>query len=1152
MQKNLFNRRILLKLMRITFIQSLAVLLCVGMAYAHDARGQEVLNRRITLNLVNQDIEFMLEKIEKAADVRFLYSFELIKANRKVSLEVSNERLEKVLETLFRPLNVTFEATNKQTIVLKRATGSSALQPTEGKELLPNVNPPAGIPVTGRVLDENDSGLPGVNIKIKNSTRGTTTNSEGRFTLELEKGDVLMISFVGYRSQELRYTGQTNLNIELVPDNKDLGEVVVIGYGTQSKKLITTSIASVSGKDLQEIKAPGLDQALQGRAAGVQVTKNTGAPGGGVSIRIRGTASFFSGQEPLYIVDGVPIDNTPTGSADILNRGAAGADARGQAGNEFVNPISQIPMEDIESIDILKDAASASIYGARAANGVVMITTKKGKKGKLRVSLNGYYGFTKLPESRRYKMLNAQGFAQMANEFNRVRRNPVIYRDSVNLNLTDWQDAIFRSAPVRETNLSLSGGTDNVTYSTSIGYSDQNGTLINSYYRRFNARNNMEFTFNKRLKGGLNVLYSRATGNRLRVNGNSNGTSSFNNNNVYGGSILSGALLSNPAMPIYKPTGEYLVDTLNPTYNPAATAYQATSVNTDNRVIANAFVEWEFLNNLKLRSTIGTDIRTSYEQYISPREPGITNGGAIENGNFNSSLWQSDNYLTYDLKKDRHNANFLAGVSFQDFSSRGFSVRTRGNLVPVLETVSAGNELLALREQGFQEWGIISYFGRVQYNYDAKYLFNATIRRDGSSRFGPDRRYGTFPSASVGWIASNEGFLKGNDKISLLKFKASYGITGNDQLGDAFEWRSSYRVLPFSPVPYLQSTGIFPTAIAVNDFSWEQTKQLDLGMELGLLKDRVNLTVDYYNKTSDGLLFTVDLPNTTGFTTRTRNVGSIENKGWEIGVNTKNVVTKKFNWTTSFNISFNQNKVLGLYEGRTEARYGDFGIMNLLRVGEPISWQALDIEKINPETGDWVLRDVDADGRITDADLVIKGSPLPKHFGGLNNTFTYGNWSLGAFFTWSYGNVIQNNARSYVESADVLPGWRVPNNITEEFYAGVWKKPGDIATGRGLGPNSRRVTTGGRPVSLYLEDGSFLRLRTLSIGYNVPREFCKKLGVGGINLYANGNNVWLLTNYRGYDPEVNHNNVGANITVGYDNMTYPQASTYVLGFNIAF
>ena len=1010
--------------------------------------------------------------------------------------------------------------------------------------------------ISGRVTDETGEPLPGVTVLVKNTNKGTSTDSEGYYKLTVQDEVVtLVFSFIGYVSEEIVVGNQSIIDVMMVQDIQKLTEVVVIGYGTQQARNITSAISTVKSKDLREVPVPGLDQALQGRAAGVQVTKNTGSPGGGVSIRIRGTSSLLSGQEPLYIVDGIPINNTPTGSADPFAQSSG--DGRGQAGNEFINALSGISTDDIESIEILKDAASASIYGARAANGVVIITTKRGVAGKPRVSLNAYSGVGYLPNNNRYNLLEAEQFAALTNE-GRIRNGLApIYTENPTTS-TDWQDEIFRTAPMHNLNLSVRGGGEKSLYAISAGYFSQEGIMLNSSFERFTIKANMDFNLGEKVKVGTNLLLSRSLSDRLRNNGNASGGDAFNNNNIYGPSLLASALRANPTLPVFTDGGAFQQDTLNQVNNPVALAEAQELLTSTNRLIGSVFLEWQVTEGLLFRTNWGVDIRDEFGENATLPTPGVARGGSLLNSSFNENLWLTENYLSYDIPLgEEHKLNTLVGFSLQSSESRGFVVQVAEIDKNQLRSINSG-VFQRLAPQGFQDFGIISYFGRAIYSFRDKYLLSGTVRRDGSSRFGPERRYGTFPSVSAGWILSEEPFMQGMSALSNLKLRASYGITGNDQLGDTWEWRGTGGPPPDVTGNYLGEPLLRPNSIDNRDFTWETTRQFDVGIDLSLFSNRIDLAADYYIKTTDDLLFRLELPQTTGFETRIGNLGSVENRGLELTLNSTNINTGDFNWTTNFNISFNRNKVLELANDGEDFTTGDFGRLSLAREGEEISFQAIIIDGINPETGDWLPRNIvdedENDPRIDENDLVIVGSPLPDHFGGLTNTFTYKNFDLSVFLQWSYGNDIVNNTRSFVENVSVSNSLGLTtNNMRQEAYFNRWRGPGDTnATFRGIDFNNEFQAVRQQPIDQFIEDGSYLRLKTLSLGYRLPQQLLERWKIESARFYLTANNLVTITNYSGYDPEVNHNNVGANVAIGYDNGTYPQATNIILGVNLNF
>lgn len=1087
----------------------------------------------VTLNLKQVDLNTVFSAIEKNTQYSFFYNDNLLPKGKKFSISAKDESVISVLDRLFANLPITYKLSGANQILI----GSSDVVIE-------------AIPVSGTVKAADGTPLSGVSIKIKGSSAGTTTNSSGFFTIDIPADAIIIISSVGYLTQEIQVAGKTTFSIVLLQANKELDDVVVIGYGTQKRRNITSAISTVSSKELTEIKAPGLDQALQGRSAGVQVTKNTGAPGGGVSIRIRGVASINGGQEPLYIVDGVPINNTPTGTSNVFNTSGIGF-----AGNETVNPISQIPIDDIESIEILKDAASASIYGARASNGVVLITTKKAKAGKIDIALNAYYGVSVFPSEKKYDLLSGPEFATAVNTVRRLKNLPILYLDSANVSNTNWQDEIFQVAPTAEINLSINGAGEKVKYGLSVGYFNQEGVLLETYFKRYNARTFLEFSPSSKFKVIASTIMSYSDMNRMRNFNAGNGTFSFNGNNLYGPSVLSAALITNPAFKPYSSDGLYNVDTLGGGISPVASAKEIDILSKDFRAISSLTLEYKLFKQLTLHARLGADFRTSQENQISRFVPGVFNGAAtgasVEYGNYNELIWLTENYATYDFKiNNDHELEALVGFSAQESKNNGISIRYRNMPANDVTAYSLAGQFLNAREQGLQFWGINSFFSRINYSFKSKYLLTGVIRRDGSSRFGPDKKYGIFPSASAGWILSEEKFLQNVKPLNFLKLRASYGITGNDQI-DPYRWRTAMGGISGSTGAYLGIPTVGPTSIQIGDYSWEQTSQFDIGVDATLLKNRLNIVVDYYVRTTNGLLYSVPTPSTTGFTSIFNNIGRMENKGWEFSFNSKNIQNKNFRWATDFNITFNKNKLLSLYEGRTEDK--SFG-NTMLKVGEPISWRGLIIDGINPANGDFLPRNqAGTSPLINDSDVVRLGSPLPKHFGGFNNRFTYKNFDLSVFFTWSFGNMIYNTTRSYVENVQTPTGGNgVITNMSRDAYFGRWQKPGDIAEYRGFDVTNTFNAVAGQPHNFYLEDGSFLRCKAITLSYTLTESALKFLKIKSVRLYGTTNNLFTFTNYSGYDPEVNASNTGTNIRVGYDVGTYPQSRTYVMGVNVNF
>ena len=1002
--------------------------------------------------------------------------------------------------------------------------------------------------IRGKVTDANREALIGVNIQVKNTTKGTVTEIDGSYELEgVAPTDVLVVTYTGMLRQELRVGNRTTIDVIMNEDANQLDEVIVVGYGTTRRRDVMSSISSVSAEEVSRMPVASIDQAIQGRAAGVQVIKNTGAPGGGVSIRVRGTGSINGNQEPLYVIDGVPINNTFSGSTT-----PAGANFNygGQAGNEVINGLAGINFDDIESIEILKDAASASIYGARAANGVVLITTKRGQVGRSQVSINSYFGFQNL--ARRYDLLNAQQFAAVVNEA-QVRAgalDPVFIRDTPFD--TDWQNEIFRTAPMVNTSLSFSGGSDKTQYLVSLSYFNQQGIVINSGFDRVGFRTNLDHKISDRFKVGTNLFLSYSNSQRLRNTGGPNVQDDFNGNAVFGPSVIASALTASPLIPVFDPnTGFYAADTLNSIKNPVALARELDLNSYSLRALGNFFAELELIKGLRFRTNLGADIRDENEEFFFGETPGVGGSGRLQRRSFRELIWLSENYLTYNTKLgESHSIELLGGASFQKSVNDGYTIGLGSIIGTQVTNLSASNDILAPYSDPDNTWAMVSYFTRARYDFQNKYYFSGTMRVDGSSRFGPNRQYGFFPSGSLGWRVSEEAFF-GNLKstINELKVRGSYGLTGNDQI-PPFGWRASAVQLNTN---YIGQIGTVPISIQNEDYSWESTVQLDVGVDIGLFEDRFGVVVDYYKKTARDLLLFVPLPQTTGFGAALSNIGSIENRGWEFGLTGRLIDTRDFSWSGNFNITFNKNEVLELVGGQ-DVTSGSFGYANVARVGLPISFQLFRLEEtVDPVTGNRRVRDLNGNGIRDAGDIEIVGSPLPKHFGGFSNNFRYKNFDANLFFQWSYGNLIINNTRSFIQNDGKSTINRIGTNLSTEAL-NRWQREGDVTNFPAIDyTNNQNVVNGlsaaGVPTDQNLEDGSYLRLKNLTIGYTLPKTLLTKWGMSSARIYFTANNLLTFTRYSGYDPEVNHNTL-TNLAVGYDDGTYPQARVFLFGFNV--
>ncbi|GAB3254410.1 TonB-dependent receptor [Larkinella harenae] len=1001
--------------------------------------------------------------------------------------------------------------------------------------------------VSGKVTSDNGESLPGVSILLKGTTMGTTTDVNGSYSLSLPAADgVLVFSYIGFQSQEIPVNGRSTINVTLSTDVQALSEVVVVGYGTQRRQELTTAVTSVGSQAIERQPVAGFDQALQGQAPGIQVTAPSGAPGAGINIRIRGNNSISLTNSPLYVIDGVPV--LPTYDQEL------------GIGNQRPNPLNTLNPNDIESIDVLKDGAAAAIYGLRASNGVVVITTKRGKSGKPQVSLNMYYGSQQL--RRKIDMLNARQFADYFNEAEAAAGNPPAFTNLDNLPYnTDWQDAVYRTGPIQNYQISLSGGTDKTKYYVSGGYFKQNGILLNSGFDRYNFKLNLDQQMGDRFRMGASL-------NLSRTNNNTSVRSELGLQNS--GTVL-GALAQIPTIPIRNPNGSYGINPFQQLDNPVGNLLETNNRAIIYQVVGNVFGELDILDNLALRSSLGIDYRTQLEnQFISRDYPGTQNASPATRGSASTAtnqqvVWLWENTLTYDpnLGND-HKLTLLAGQSVQasDRFTSGASVTGfPSNAVPYL---SAGTQFTA--PSSYQDqWGLLSFFARAIYNYQERYLATLSLRADGSSRFAPGNRFGYFPALSLGWRISREEFFPQSGAVNDLKLRLSYGANGNQEIA-AYQRFSTYASGFNYAGPGGIQGGIAPQQIGNADLSWETTKQFNAGVDIGLFNNRLTATVDAYLKRTTNLLTNVPLPFNTGAQNPQiiQNIGDIQNKGIELAINSTNIESQNngLNWTTNFNISLNRSEVLDIgtlrNEQGEEVNREIIGAYTITRKGDPLGafygfvaqgiFQSTDeiaqaaTQPNNPQPGDIRFADLNGDGVIDANDRTVIGDPNPKFFAGLTNTLTYKGFELSVLFQGSFGNDIYNQNRVSIEgmadpfnqTARVLDRWR-PGNTSTDMPRAVRYDPNQ---------NNRFSTR-------FVESGTYTRLKNLTVAYNIPAKPLQRAKISGVRVYLTGQNLLTFTNYTGYDPEVSADPF-SSVGFGRDFGVYPQARTYTAGVTVTF
>ncbi|WP_207508562.1 SusC/RagA family TonB-linked outer membrane protein [Telluribacter humicola] len=1027
----------------------------------------------------------------------------------------------------------------------------------------------ADVTVRGTVTDETGAPLPGVSILVKGTSRGTTTDVNGTFSIAVpDQSAVLVFSFVGYETMETPVGNNTNLNIQLATNVKALSEVVVVGYGTQSKRDVTGSISSLNTQVVKDMPITNIGEGMAGRMPGVLVQQASGSPGSGPAIKIRGLGSISAGNGPLIVVDGQPLNPGDPITGNLISG----------SGLNLINP------NDIESVDVLKDASATAIFGSRGANGVVMITTKRGKAGKSTVSFDYYTGIQEV--SKTMDMLNAQQFADFnkdgsnnayldrvpgasINDPNSARPSGQRYRyprgefpnlnfdDPASLQSYDYQSLIFRKAPISNYQLSASGGTDKVQYMVSGNYLKQDGIIRESGINRYTFRSNIDAQLLPKVKVGMSLSPSYTMDRRVNSDGHwaSNG-------------VINSALALVPVIPVFQADGV--------TYNsqasvaapydwPGVTNPVANITEADNhvntlRLLGNTYLEIGIWNNLKYRGSVGGDLtflrqnqfRASSMPLNQLLPPNVSTGSSATNENIS---WVTNHVLDYNFEMGTdHRFSALVGVEAQKNTFELNRIEANNFPTDIVRTVNAGviSGGTSLKEQ----WSMASYFGRVGYTLRDKYIFNASVRRDGSSRFGANKRYGTFPSASVGWRVSEEPFLKDVAAISELKLKASFGLSGNN----AFANYGSVGTLAIDNYVFGGGlrNGLATNLIGNPNLTWEKSRQTDIGMELGLLRNRIFLTADYYSRITSDLLLQVQVPSVTGFTFANQNIGKVENKGMELGLMTRNAVGK-FTWTTDLNFSFNRNKVLALGPTGDAIRSGSgVGETNITVIGQPLGnffgYQQLGVFRdqtdldsyphfADARPGDVKFADVNNDGIVDANDRTIIGNNQPNFVYGFNNTFTYGGFDLSISTQGVQGGEILNLSRRFIENLEgnqnqlttVLDRWRSP------------EQPGN-----GTVPRANMRTTGNTNAisSRWVEDASYFRIRNITLGYNIPRTLSERVKVQNARVYAGVQNAFTFSKYLGYNPEVS--GYESALTGGVDYGSYPLARTYTIGVNFSF
>jgi TonB-linked SusC/RagA family outer membrane protein len=904
---------------------------------------------------------------------------------------------------------------------------------------------------------------------------------------------------------------ETTLNFSMILKPIELDELVSIGYGTVTRDNLTTSVSSVSSEDITATPNASSDAALAGRAAGVQVIQNAGNPGNAITVRVRGPASITASSQPLYVVDGVPMI-----SEDISQLGLGG---------QGIRAITGLSSEDIATIDVLKDAASASIYGSRGSNGVVLITTKRGKAGESTISFDSYYGTQSA--AKKIHLLNGPQYLEYMREgATNDGYDPNDFFPTTGAN-TDWQGAVFRSAPIASSELSASGGNDKIKYRASGTLFDQRGIVITSGYRRLGGRINLDFQASKRLSVSAGLALSGEKNNRIEADDNLEG-------------IVGNAIAHEPYFPIRQPDGHFTTIADGMAYvNALDLAAHNTTLASTNTVLANLEARYDLGGGLQITGRGGIDFynltETQYQSPLVPGSDGAKYGGVAKRGYSNGQRYVLDGFLNYDKTfSERHVVGLTLGTSVeQSITDNSF---LRGEALTDEKLHQVSNATTVTQFSGtFGENGLVSYFGRGNYTLDDKYLIGVSFRSDGASVFGPNKRYGFFPGGSFAWVASREKFLANSKTVSLLKFRTSLGRTGNQALSD-YPYQALYCTTNYGTEP-----GYNPCTLGNPNLRWEKTTQLDLGADLELWNGRVAFNVDWYRKNTSDLLLSRPTAPSTGYTTFTDNIGAMSNKGLELQLTVVPIQPAKadgFRLVTSMNVATNRNRVTKLY-GNQPFNLGYYDI-NRVEVGQRLgAFYAYHFLGVDPATGDAIYQDIDGDGSITTSDKKIVGNPWPDFTGGFTGTASWKHFDLTAFFQFSKGNDVFNGMRVFSDEG----GYNYDNKFINVLDR--WQQPGDITRSPRA---SFDGTSGARLISdRFIEDGSYLRLADLTIGYELPERFSSSLGMRNTRVYIRGQNVFTSTKYAGYNPEVNSNGSNVSAELATDFYAYPVARTWSFG-----
>lgn len=1096
--------------------------LCIAQNSVANAENYSILNAPFHYHNDQTTLKDVVVNLKETYGVNFAYP-EKIDDSQLISISLEGTSLEEVIQQLAKQTGLKIQVVGN-TVILKNNKPVS----TEEQEVLIKK-------IKGAVYDKNKEPILGATVSVVGTTIGAITDVNGEFMLEVPNQGELKVSFIGFHDQIIVIGNQTSIEIYLKENSKELEEVVVIGYGESKRGDLSSSIATVKLDDVETNLSPSPNEMLQGQVAGVNIQGN-GAPGSASRVSIRGVSSINGANEPLYVVDGVPLSSN---SASTLT-----------VGDYRQDPLSMINPNDIESIEVLKDAAASAIYGSRATNGVILITTKKGSEGKIKVNFSTKTGFQSLPTT--IDMLDSDSYISLQREASNNYNNDMGYKPGdngyVDVNnvlgnvpdhpqTLDWLGMVTnQNALITDNNLSLSGGGENHLFYISTNYFNQDGLLPGTNLERFSLRANIEMDLNRWLKVGALMNISQSTG-YAQANGN------------VGTGVLRRAIEQRPYDSPYLEDGSFAIGGQHILrHNGIQVLENEETVNKNVMNLMTFFAEAQLAEGLKFRSTVNSETRNvnsfNHQTMKHPYAFGV--GKRTERtDNINSLLFE--NFMTYNKEVfSKLNMSLMGGHSFNSYQNK--YVQGYGENFPSDDFKNLGSATHTTSTAAISYNYLNSFISRANFNYDDRYLFNANVRYDGSSKFAEGNRYGFFPSASVGWVPTNENFFPEVEAISSMKIRSSYGLTGNQAGIGNF----SYIPTAVGGYNYNGGTGMMVTNIGNPDLKWETATQFNIGTDLMMFNGRLKVTYDFFIKDTHDLLFDRPTLATSGFTTQTVNIGSMRNRGHEINISTLNIEKKDFSWTSDFNISKIKNEVTQLVDN-SPYRYGSW---NVLKVGESIGsfytvktdgiYQTVDEipEKLYAQgvrPGDFRYLDVNGDGIINDEDRQVTGSALPDFYGGLTNTFKYKNFSLSILATFSVGN-------------DVVADWRrdsdhmgaMDYNQLRSSYENRW-------TGPGTSNDVPRATKGGQNhlfSDYYIEDGSYLRIQNVTFAYNLPNHIATKVGLGSAQISVSGQNLYTFTKYSGFSPDAS-SSLDAK-SYGVDFLQIPNPRSIIFGLNLQF